>query len=67
MSTADYDDAIEHYHLAQGAFLKGKPEPVKELWSHRRRRRPREPLWPAGARVGAGCPGDRACGVLTPG
>jgi len=35
MSTADFDDAIEHYHLAQGEFLKGNPEPVKELWSHR--------------------------------
>ena len=35
MSTADFDDAVERYHLAMGEFLKGNPEPVKELWSHR--------------------------------
>jgi ketosteroid isomerase-like protein len=33
------EDAVdrlnEQYHLASGEFLKGNPEPVKELWSHR--------------------------------
>jgi ketosteroid isomerase-like protein len=31
----DVDQLNEQYHLASGAFLKGNPEPVKELWSHR--------------------------------
>ncbi len=31
----DVDELIERYHLATGEFLKGNPEPVKELWSHR--------------------------------
>jgi len=30
----DVDRLIEQYHLASGEFLKGNPEPVKELWSH---------------------------------
>jgi ketosteroid isomerase-like protein len=29
------DELIEQYHLAQGEFLKGNPEPVKKLFSHR--------------------------------
>ena len=35
MSTFDFDEAVEHYHLALGEFVKGNPEPVKMLWSHR--------------------------------
>jgi ketosteroid isomerase-like protein len=35
MSTSDFDEAVEHFHVAQGAFLKGNPEAVKELFSHR--------------------------------
>ncbi len=31
----DVDEAIQQYHLAQGEFLKGNPEPVKKLVSHR--------------------------------
>ena len=31
----DVDQLNEQYHLASGEFLKGKPEPVKKLWSHR--------------------------------
>ncbi len=31
----DVDQLIEQYHLASGGFLKGNPEPVKKLWSHR--------------------------------
>jgi ketosteroid isomerase-like protein len=31
----DADRLNERYHLASGAFLKGDPEPVKELWSHK--------------------------------
>ena len=35
MSTYDFDEAVEHFHVAQGEFLKGHPEAVKELFSHR--------------------------------
>jgi ketosteroid isomerase-like protein len=31
----DVDNLIEQYHLALGEFLKGNPEPVKKLLSHR--------------------------------
>jgi hypothetical protein len=31
----DIDQLNEQYHLASGEFLKGNPEPVKNLWSHR--------------------------------
>ena len=31
----DFDEVVEQYHLALGEFLKGNPEPVKELWSHK--------------------------------
>jgi ketosteroid isomerase-like protein len=31
----DVDELIEQYHLTVGEFLKGNPEPVKKLWSHR--------------------------------
>ncbi len=31
----DFDHILEQWHLAQGEFLKGNPEPVKERWSHR--------------------------------
>jgi ketosteroid isomerase-like protein len=34
-AVADVDQLIEHYHLALGDFLKGNPEPVKKLFSHR--------------------------------
>jgi ketosteroid isomerase-like protein len=30
----DVDRLIEQYHLALGEFVKGNPEPVKELFSH---------------------------------
>ena len=29
------DELIEQFHLAQGKFVKGNPEPVKKLWSRR--------------------------------
>ena len=29
------DELIEQYYRAQREFLKGNPEPVKKLWSHR--------------------------------
>jgi ketosteroid isomerase-like protein len=36
MSTADdVDQLIERYQLGLGDFMKGNPEPVKELFSHR--------------------------------
>jgi ketosteroid isomerase-like protein len=31
----DVDQLNEQYHLASGEFLKGNPELVKKLWSHR--------------------------------
>jgi ketosteroid isomerase-like protein len=31
----DVDQLIERFHLAQGEFVKGNPEPVKKLVSHR--------------------------------
>jgi ketosteroid isomerase-like protein len=31
----DVDQLIEHYQLALGEFVKGNPEPVKKLYSHR--------------------------------
>jgi hypothetical protein len=36
MSAADdVDELIDQFHLAQGEFVKGNPEPVKKLLSHR--------------------------------
>jgi hypothetical protein len=31
----DVDQLIQQYHLASDEFLKGNPEPVQKLWSHR--------------------------------
>jgi ketosteroid isomerase-like protein len=31
----DADRLNERYHLASDEFLKGNPQPVKELWSHK--------------------------------
>jgi ketosteroid isomerase-like protein len=30
----DLDQVLEQWHLAQDAFVKGNPEPVKKMWSH---------------------------------
>jgi ketosteroid isomerase-like protein len=35
MSTFDFDEVVEHYHRALGEFVKGNPEPVKLVFSHR--------------------------------
>jgi ketosteroid isomerase-like protein len=35
MSPFDFDEVVEHYHLALGEFVKGNPEPMKKLFSHR--------------------------------
>ena len=36
MAAVDEVDRLnERYHLASGEFLKGDPEPVKKLWSHK--------------------------------
>ena len=35
MSTTDFDDVVEQYHLALGEFVKGNPEPVNMMFSHR--------------------------------
>jgi ketosteroid isomerase-like protein len=34
-SVDDVDDLIEQYYRAQREFLRGNPEPVKDLFSHR--------------------------------
>jgi hypothetical protein len=31
----DLDQVLERWHPASDEFLKGDPEPVKKLWSHR--------------------------------
>ena len=43
----DIDQLNEQYHLASGEFLKGKPEPVKNLWSHREDLRLANPYGPS--------------------
>ena len=35
MSTFDFDEVIEQYHLALDEYVKGNLEPVKMLFSHR--------------------------------
>jgi len=35
MSTFNFDEVIEHYQRALGEYVKGNPEPVKKLLSHR--------------------------------
>ena len=34
MAAPDLDRVVEHCHLALGEFMKGNPEPAKELFSH---------------------------------
>jgi ketosteroid isomerase-like protein len=34
MSTFDFDEVVEQYHLALGEFVKGNPEPLKGMYSH---------------------------------
>jgi hypothetical protein len=31
----DLDEVLEQFHLAQGEFAKGNPEPCKRFFSHR--------------------------------
>jgi ketosteroid isomerase-like protein len=35
MSTFDFDEVVAHYQRALGEFVKGNPEPVKMVFSHR--------------------------------
>jgi ketosteroid isomerase-like protein len=44
----DVDQLIEQYRLALGDFLKGNPEPVKKLFSHREDVTLANPLFPVG-------------------
>jgi ketosteroid isomerase-like protein len=46
MSTTDFDEAVERYQRALGEFVKGNPEPVKILWSHREEVTLANPLGP---------------------
>jgi ketosteroid isomerase-like protein len=47
MSTFDFDAVVEQYHLALGEYVKGNPEPVKMLVSHREDVTLANPLGPA--------------------
>ena len=44
----DLDEVIEQYNLALGEFVKGNPEPVKNLFSHREDVTLANPLFPVG-------------------
>ena len=35
MAASDFDEVIEQSHLALGEFVKGNPEPLKNIYSHR--------------------------------
>ncbi len=35
MSPFDFDEVVEYYHRALGEFVKGNPEPLKMMYSHR--------------------------------
>ncbi len=35
MSTFNFDEVVEQCHLALGEFVKGNPEPMKMMFSHR--------------------------------
>ncbi len=49
MSAVDsVDQLIERYDLALGEFVRGNPEPVKELFSHREDVTLANPLFPVG-------------------
>jgi ketosteroid isomerase-like protein len=47
-AVTDVDELIERYDLALGEFVKGNPEPVKELFSHRDDVTLANPLFPVG-------------------
>ena len=47
MSPFDFDEVVEQYHLALGEYVKGNPEPVKKLVSHREDVTLANPLGPA--------------------
>ena len=34
LTVEDFDEVVEHYHLAIGEFMKGNPEPAKTMFSH---------------------------------
>ncbi len=47
MRTVDFDEVVEHYHLALDEYVKGNLEPVKMLFSHREDVTLANPLGPA--------------------
>ncbi len=47
MSTFDFDEVVERYQRALGEFVKGDPEPVKMVFSHREDVTLANPLGPA--------------------
>ena len=44
----EFDQVVEQVQLALGEFVKGNPEPVKELFSHRDDVTLANPLFPVG-------------------
>ena len=48
----DVDELIEQFHLAGSEFVKGNPEPVKKLWSHKEDVTLNNPVIPSHAWVG---------------
>jgi hypothetical protein len=59
----DVDQLIEQFHLGQGEFVKGNPEPCKKLFSRREDVTLNNPLYPSRAWVGAGCCDYGACRI----
>ena len=47
-AVGDVDQLIEQYNLALGEFVKGNPEPVKNIFSHREDVTLANPLFPVG-------------------
>jgi len=35
MNTSEFDEALDQYHRAASEFVKGNPEPYKQVFSHR--------------------------------
>ncbi len=50
----DFEQLIEQFHLAQGEFAKGNPEPMNKLFSHREDVTLANPLIPSRTWMGAG-------------
>jgi len=47
MAALDFDEVIEQSHLALGEFVKGNPEPLKDMYSHQEDVSLANPFFPA--------------------